>query len=344
MLQRHQPLAIYMEGSLTQDAGKMGFGVLRYSPNPVACVIDSDFAGLEVSAVIETTRKCPIVASLDEAASLGAEVLVLGIAPSGGLIPRKWFRVIDEAVRRGMSIVNGLHDRLAPRYPKLREGQFVWDIRVEPEGLGTNEGRARDLSSKRILMIGSDMACGKMTAGLELCRAACAEGIRTEFVATGQIGIAITGAGVPLDAVRVDYAAGAIEREVLRYREADWIVVEGQGALAHPASSATLPLLRGAMPTHLVLCHRAGAETLRRVPWVAIPPLRPYAEMYEDLACAMGSFPRPRTAGICLNTSLLQEPDAREAIRLTERDTGLPTTDPVRFGAGPIVESIGRAQ
>ncbi len=340
MLQRHQPLAIYMEGALDVDYGKMGFGILRYSPNPVACVIDSRFAGRDQQEITRIPRSCPVVATVAEAIALGAEVLVLGIAPPGGLIPEAWNPAIAEAVRGGLSIVNGLHDLLAPRYTGLKPGQWIWDVRIEPEGLGVNEGRARLLPNKRVLMIGTSMAVGKMTAGLEICREAISRGVKTEFVATGQIGITVMGSGIPLDAVRVDYAAGAIEREVLRAGEAELIIVEGQGSLIHPGSTATLPLLRGSMPTHLILCHKAGMEMLNRVQWIKVPPLRDFVKLYEDLAEACGTFPRPITAGVCLNTFDMGEDEARAEVERTASETGWPVTDAVRFGCSELVDAL----
>ncbi|MBI5707300.1 MAG: DUF1611 domain-containing protein [Armatimonadetes bacterium] len=340
MIEKHHKLALYMEGAIGEMAAKMGSGCLRYSPNEIVAVIDSRFAGRDVADVSDSARSCPVVADVDAAAALGADVLVLGIAPPGGLIPKEWYPDLDRAVSLGLSLVNGLHDLLGPRYPALCEGQFVWDIRVEPPGLDIAHGEARNLTNTRVLMIGTDMSCGKMTAGLEIWKTARERGMDARFVATGQIGIVVTGSGVPLDAIRVDFAGGAIEREVLKGKHADMVIVEGQGSLIHPASTANLPLLRGTMPTHLVLCHRAGAETLRRVPWVKIPPLRQLATLYEDLAEACGTFPRPKTAAICLNTGGLSEEEAREHIERTERETGLPATDPVRTGVQRVLEAV----
>jgi len=341
MLDRATPLAIYMEGAVGEIAGKMGYGVLRYSPNPIACVIDSTKAGQDIVALVGSPRACPIVATIEEAYSLGARAMVLGIAPPGGALPNEWFQDLDEAVSRGMSLVNGLHDRLAPRYLNLKPGQIIWDVRVEPEGLGIGMARARELDNKRLLMIGTDMAIGKMTAGLEIVRAARAAGVRAEFVATGQIGIVVSGRGVPLDAIRLDFASGAIEREVIAAADAELIVVEGQGSLIHPASSANLPLLRGSCPTHLILCHRAGQKTLVRLPHIAIPPLKDYIRMYEDLATACETYPRPQTVAVSLNTAhVATDDEARAACDAISQETGLVCTDPVRFGADVLASTI----
>lgn len=330
-----------MEGHAVGQPGKMGHGVIRYSPNPLTCVIDSENAGSDMAKVAGLPRAIPIVEDVRAAHAMGAEVLLLGIAPGGGLIPQEWYGAIDEAVGLGMSVLNGLHDHLAPRYPDLQEGQWVWDVRTEPVGITPATGAALQLTNRRLLMVGTDMSIGKMTAGLEIYRVARERGVRAEFVATGQIGITVTGRGVPLDAIRLDFAGGSIEREVLRAsEEGDLVIVEGQGSLDHPASSANLPLLRGTMPTHLVMCHRAGQESLFRMPDVKIPPLRHLIQLYEDLASACNTFPRPKTVGVALNTFHLAPDEADAACRAIEDDLGIPCVDPVRHGPNRLVDAV----
>jgi uncharacterized NAD-dependent epimerase/dehydratase family protein len=304
-------------------------------------VVDSKYAGKTVCQVVDSPRDCPVVGSIREAIRLGAEVLVLGIAPSGGMFPPEWEPGLAEAVQAGLSVVNGLHDRLSERFGPLRDGQWIWDIRREPPGLGIARGEARLLGNTRVLTVGTDMANGKMTSGLLLVQAAREAGIRAEFLATGQIGITITGRGLPLDAVRVDYAAGAVEKFVLETgRECDLLVVEGQGSLLHPGSTGTLPLMRGTCPTHLILCHRAGQTTLRSFDWLPVPPLRDVVALCEAVVSPCGLLPRARVAAISLNTAGLSPDAAQRALDAAASETGLPVADPVRFGAAPLLEAI----
>ncbi len=345
MLERNKPLAIYMEGAVLGYGGKMGIGVLRYSPNPIVAVIDSETAGQDAGEALGVPRKCPIVKTVDEARALGAEVLILGIAPQGGLIPAEWYPVLDHSVELGFSLVNGLHDLLGPRYPNLPAGQTVWDIRIEPKDIGPGKGLAMGVDAKRVLLYGTDMAVGKMTAGLEIHRVAKERGIKSEFVATGQIGITITGAGVPLDAIRVDFASGSIEGEVLRCGKAgaELIIVEGQGALIHPGSTANLPLMRGSCPSHMILCHRAGQTTLKMLDHITIPPLKDYVKLYEDLATACGTFPRPKTVAVALNTANLTAEEAETATKSIEDELGIPCADPIRNGPDKLVDALVNA-
>ena len=341
MLKPWHKIAIFMEGALGADIGKMGYGVLRYSPNPVVCVIDSHHAGKMVSDVVRLPRDCSVVSSVEEAVGLGADVFLLGTAPPGGNIPDSWRPAIQTALELGLCLVNGLHEALGPQYPELREGQWIWDMRKEPSGLAPATGRSLALNNKRILMVGTDMAVGKMTAGLELVKSAKAAGIDAGFLATGQIGITVTGSGVALDAVRVDYASGAIETEMDRLKSHAWVVVEGQGSLVHPGSTATLPLMRGSMPTHMVLCMQSGQTHLRRIPTIEIPPLLSLIALYEALASTCGNNGAPQVVGVCVNTSHLSESEALRELEDLRSLTGLTVTDPVRFGCGELVSTIG---
>jgi uncharacterized NAD-dependent epimerase/dehydratase family protein len=246
---------------------------------------------------------------------------------------------IKECLSAGLSIANGLHTAMSkdPELSRLvtRPEQFIWDIRQEPEGLHTASGLARETKARRVLFVGTDMGNGKMTASLELTKALKESGLRAKFLATGQIGIAIAGEGVPLDAVRVDYAAGSIEQMVVRNgSDHDILLIEGQGSLFHPASSATLSLLRGAMPTHLILVHEIGKRGPSSYPWVQFPPLPDVIRLYESVASAAGALPAAKVAAIALNTAYQSGAEARRVVDQVQAETGLPVTDVIRFGTG----------
>jgi uncharacterized NAD-dependent epimerase/dehydratase family protein len=342
MLDPKHPIAIFAEATIGLLNGKMAEGILRYGRNPVVGVIDSTKAGKVIRDVCPIDSDVPIIATLDEAIAMGAKVLVLGTAPSGGRVPKDWMDMLRRAVAAGLSIVNGMHDQLAPVLGQnLPEGQWIWDIRTplgDMPDIAT--ARAAALPNTRILMVGTDMAVGKMTSGLEVVRSLRAEGADAEFLSTGQTGIAITGTGIPLDAFRVDHAAGAVERMVLGAAQHDIVVVEGQGSLLHPGSTATLPLMRGSCCTGMILCHRAGMDKLDTLSDVTVPPLRDVIALNEMTACANGALTASKVLGMAVNTSRLSEAGAQKAISEIEDETGLPVTDPVRYGAGRLAAAI----
>ncbi len=344
MLEKHQKIAIYMEDNLGSDYGKMGYGVMRFTENPIVAVIDSRHAGKKVNQACDLPFDYPVVANIDRAAEVGAEVLVLGTAPSGGRVPQEWHAPLQRTLELGLSIINGLHDNLNDQFGHLLgNSQWIWDVRQPAFTPEIASARAATLNNKRILLVGTDMAIGKMTVGLELYRwireTGKNKGITTEFLATGQIGITLTGKGIPLDAFKLDHACGAVETLVMDSADTDIIFIEGQGSLLHPGSSATLSLLRGSCPTHLVMCHRAGMKTLRKPASVKIPPLKEFIELNEALATACGSLTRAITIGVALNTSMVDETEAISEISSLEDEVGLPVTDVVRFGA----EKLGSA-
>ena len=342
MLNKNQKIAIYMEGNLDSDYGKMGYGVMRYIANPVVCVVDSENAGRRVKDACPLPYDYPVVTNIAEASALGAEVLVLGTAPSGGRVPDDWIAPLQEALALGMSLVNGLHDRLNDSLGNHiiePDRQWIWDVRQPAFTPQIASAKAAELENKRVLMVGTDMAIGKMTAGLEVFDWVRQQGPSCSFVATGQIGITITGHGIPLDAFKVDHACGAVETAVLDVADSDYIFVEGQGSLLHPGSSATLPLMRGSCANRLIMCHRAGMTVLRKPEEVKIPPLKEFIELNEDLTGVCGSLTKATTVGVALNTAKLDEQQALSAIKQTEDEIGLPVEDVYRFGA----EKLGRA-
>jgi uncharacterized NAD-dependent epimerase/dehydratase family protein len=343
MLQPHHRLAILLHGGIRGQQGKTGLTVLRYSANPIAVVIDRDAVGDSVIQQTGIPREAPIVGDIAAALAHQPDVLVIGIAPSGGLVPDEWWPELRAAIAAGLSIVNGLHTRLDshPQLPSLQPGQWVWDVRQPPSNTRIGSGAARELPCQRLLLVGTDMAIGKMSAGLEI-QAACAQrGIKSAFVATGQAGIMISGQGVALDAIKVDHAAGAIEQATIDHSPGqDLLIIEGQGSILHPGSTATLPLLRGSQPTQLVLVHKAGQTTIRNCPQVTIPPLPRVIKLYEQLAEAAGAFAPVPVVAVAINGRDLDDGALVEYCARVAQETGLPCADVVRFGAEPLLDSL----
>ncbi len=344
MIPHDATLALLMTGYLRLRNGKMGFGLLRYSQNRIACVIAADEAGADLADIVGFASDVPIVRTVADAHALGADTLVIAVATSGGILPQGYRAEIIDGLQRGMSLVNGLHGKYAddPDYQAAKhDDAFIFDVRIEPDGLVSGRGRAREVSARRVLTVGTDMAIGKMTASLELDRAAQERGLRSRFLATGQIGICISGDGVPLDAVRVDFASGSIEAMCLKYgNEHDVLWVEGQGSALHPGSTAWMPLLRGSMPTDLVLVHRANQSVLDGLEDVAIPPLREVIELYERAAAASPSFPAAKVRGIALNCARLLPSEIDAACAAVEAETGLVCVDVVHHDAARLLSAI----
>ncbi len=333
-------VAILLHQGIRGHHGKTGLAFLRYSQTSIVGVIDAESAGESLRELTGIEQDTPIVKSVSEVLTYNPDVLLIGIAPSGGKLPPAWQEEISLAIAAGLSVVNGLHTLMASAYSNLQPGQWIWDIRQEPPELTIGSAQARSLDCARILTVGTDMSVGKMSTSLEIYHSAKTKGIKTEFVATGQGGLAIVGQGIPLDAVRVDFAAGAVEGIVMKLgQKCELLLIEGQGSLIHPGSTATLPLIRGSQPTGLILVHRAGQKHIRNLPQVLIPPLPKVVKMYENVASAGGSFGQVPVKAIALNTFHLDEAAAKQSIDQTQQLTGLPCTDPVRFGANILLDA-----
>jgi D-glutamate N-acetyltransferase len=337
-------LALFTGGIFAKANAKTAHGILRYGPREVVCVVDATAAGRIASDVVPYARRgVPVVSSVSEAVKLGSNVLVIGVAPFGGALTPEWRAALLDAISAGLDVEAGLHTVLSED-PELSAaaaaaGVELRDLRAAPPGLSVPAGPAERPDARVVHTVGSDCAIGKMSVTLELDAAAQARGLSSAFVATGQTGIAIAGWGIAVDHVISDFISGAASRLVAEgASRARLLFVEGQGALGHPAySGVTLGLLHGCLPDALVLCHRAGTTYIDDYPETPIAPLPELIRAYE--AASGWVWPAPVVA-VALNTRGLDDAAAREAIDATASQTGLPTTDPVRFGAELLLEAV----
>jgi uncharacterized NAD-dependent epimerase/dehydratase family protein len=340
-------IAILAEGSFDWQRAKTAVGVLRYSPDIVVAVIDSTTAGQDASAALSDSSigvGVPVVASIEDALELEPTALLIGIAPIGGELPESWRPILVRAMEAGLEIVSGLHFFLAddPELAAVAQatGAHIWDVRRPPTDLAMRirQGTPHRAGSHVVYFCGTDCNVGKMTVAVELDREARRRGLSSAFAATGQTGMMISGNGIPADRFIGDFLPGAVEGMVLDFAERyDWVFVEGQGALGHPAYSAvTLGLLHGAAPDMLILCTLAGRTHIRSYD-TPIPLLPAVRAMYETAAAWLKPAPM---AAVAVNTFGLSEEDARVAIEAAASETGLPATDAVRFGAGPLLDAL----
>lgn len=337
---------ILADGEFDPLGSKTANSVIRYLTDRVVGVMDHTKAGKTVQDVLGFGGSIPVVGTMAEGLALRPDGVVIGIAPIGGRLPDEWRQWLVDAIDAGCDIWSGLHtflgdDPVLMERARLR-GRTIHDLRRPPPGLPVASGRAMDVEALVVLTVGTDCNVGKMTAQLELTRQLNQRGLRTRFVATGQTGIMIEGWGIAVDAVVADFLAGAAEWLVLQgSQDADIVLLEGQGSINHPGySGVTCGLIHGACPDALILCHQATREFIgdyRQAAWLRIPPLADYVRLYETVARAV----RPtRTIAISLNTYDMTEEAARRACEAATRETGLPCTDPIRFGAAPLVDAV----
>jgi uncharacterized NAD-dependent epimerase/dehydratase family protein len=341
-------LAILTEGHFNEHDGKTARGVIRYGRDVIVAVVDSTRAPGNVRDDMGPGYDIPIVATLDEALPRHPDTLLIGIAPTGGRLPEAWRAAILHAIDEGLDVFSGLHTMLAddPGFAAAAtaRGVRIVDFRRPPERTTTAEGRRHLPGKKVILTVGTDCAIGKMSVALELTKAAREAGLSSAFVPTGQTGMMIAGWGVAVDRVISDFLNGTCEWLVEQGEGlGDWVFVEGQGSLDHPAySSVTLGLIHGTTPHAMVMVHRVGLERhdFDHRPDVSFPlqPLPDFIRLHEQVA---GLVAPSIVAAVALNTSALtSEAEARRAIADTAALTDLPTDDPYRFGAERLVDAL----
>jgi D-glutamate N-acetyltransferase len=345
-------LVILTEGEFGIHHAKTAMGVIRYGRDTVVAILDSTMAGRNLRELLPA-HDVPFVATMAEA--LQGEVLpdglLIGIAPTGGRLPEAWRTTILEAIGAGLDIHSGLHQFLGddPEFASAAAaaGTRLIDYRRSPERMETAVGR-RHLPGKRVILtVGTDCAIGKMSVALEVVAAARRAGVSAVMVPTGQTGMMIEGWGVAVDRVISDFVQGTVEWLVEEGEtRGDWIIVEGQGSLDHPAySSVTLGLIHGATPEAMVMVHKPGMaeHDFAHLPEAHFPIARlpEFIRLHEAVA---GLVAPSRVVAIALNTSLIaDEAEARRVIAQTERETGLPAADPVRFGADGLWAAIHAA-
>jgi uncharacterized NAD-dependent epimerase/dehydratase family protein len=339
------PTVILAEGAFEDDGHcKTAYGLLRYAPESIIAVIDSKNSGRDSSEVSGLGRGIPVVADLGAALKLNPKRLIIGVAPAGGGLPAEWRKYIVLALEKGLEVVSGLHLILGEdkefTAAAARGGGRIVDLRKEPANLQVAGCRAQQVSAMVVLTVGTDCNAGKMTTALEIVREANERGITAKFCGTGQTGIAIAGWGIAVDHVLSDFTAGAAERLVLEAaadKTARLIVVEGQGALTQPVySGVTLSLMHGSLPDALILCHRA-TQRFTEIVNLPLPPLKEHIIQYEE---AMRLVKPVKVKAVSLITRGMEESTARRAIDESSRETGLPVIDPVRFGAGVLLDAL----
>ena len=328
-----QPYLLFLGDAPDQLAAKTAFGVVDWRPGWCLGQLRLEGCGADVGIPDMT---------IEEAVNAGVKTMVVGIVNAGGKFPGHWINSIIAALEAGLDIATGLHIRLRD-LPGVAEaakvnGRQLHDIRYSDQKFATGQGTKR--LGLRLLTVGTDCSVGKKYTSLAIEKEMRARKFKADFRATGQTGILISGRGISIDAVISDFIAGAAEW-IAPENDADhWDIIEGQGSLFHPSfAGVTLGLLHGAQPDAFVVCHEPTRTTMRNVKH----PI-PAIEQVIERTILEGSLTNPdiRCVGISVYSQAYEDTQARAYLAELETRFNLPATDPVRYGAGPIVDEIER--
>lgn len=342
---------VYCEANFGAIDGKTANGLVRHSERyEILSVIDSEKAGRDAGEVLgEPANGIPVWASLDEAivrAGYIPEFFIFGMAPASGMLSPAERRLVLDAMGRGMSIVNGLHEFLNddPEFAATSRANQVTILDVRrpraKKDLRMFTGRIETVTCPRIAVLGTDGAIGKRTTATILTAALNADGINAVLIGTGQTGL-MQGAryGVALDAIPCQFCSGELEStvvEAFEREQPDVIIIEGQGALSHPAYLTSTFIMRGAQPNAVILQHAPARRFLCDFPNVAMPTVASEINLIQ-------TFAKTEVIGLTLNHEHMNDDEVSEAIAQYKAELGFPVTDALSRPPSRLVDMVRRA-
>ena len=350
-LSAHPTAVVYCEANFGAMDGKTANGLVRHSEHyEILAVIDSEKSGLDAGEVLgDTPNSIPICANIDEAIAIAGHVpdfLIFGMAPLSGMLSSSERDVLLDAIARGMGIVNGLHQFLNDD-PEFAAAAALHEVTIldvrrprAKEDLRMFSGRISTVTCPRIAVLGTDGAIGKRTTATILTQALNDRGIRAVLVGTGQTGL-IQGAryGVALDAIPSQFCSGEMEAAVVAAFEdadPDVIVIEGQGALSHPAYLTSSFILRGSQPQGVILQHAPARRFLGDFPDLPMPTPADEINLIQ-------SFADTTVIGLTINHEHMTEAEVSAAITLYECELAIPATDALTRSPDRLVDMVLRA-
>ena len=198
-------------------------------------------------------------------------------------------------------------------------------------------GRILNIQTPIVAILGTDSAVGKRTTSVILEAALVAKGLNVAFVATGQTGLIQRAKyGVAIDAIPSQFMTGEIENEVMKAVEndnPDIIIVEGQGALSHPAYISSCGIIRGSRPDAVIVQHPPKRENLGDFNFMKMPTIQSEIELIED-------FSKSKVIAVTINHENMTEQEIEDVISEYENDLELPTTDVLKHGCEKLIASI----
>jgi uncharacterized NAD-dependent epimerase/dehydratase family protein len=341
---------VYCEANFGATDGKTANGLVRHSERyRILSVIDSCRAGSDTGEVLGDGRNgIPITTDLAEAVRSAGHVpdyMIFGMAPASGMLSTAERTVMLDAMSRGMNLVNGLHEFLNDDVEfaaaSAAYGVTILDVRQpgDKTQLRMFSGRIAEVTCPRIAILGTDSAIGKRTTATILTKALIDRGLKAVMIGTGQTGL-IQGAryGVALDAIPCQFGSGEMEAAVVDAFETerpDVIVIEGQGALSHPAYLSSTFILRGSRPDAVILQHAPARTRLGDFADMTMPDVGQEIRLIE-------TFADTQVIGLTINHEHMSEAEVAAAIAMYETELSLPATDALTMPTERLVRMVTR--
>lgn len=339
---------VYSENEFGQLDGKVANGLARQSDSyKILGIIDSTKAGLDSGEHLDGIKNnIPIFQDIEDAIrqlDTVPDYFIYGIAPLASTLSKEQREVIFLAMTMGMNIVNGLPQFLTGDAEFIQKaityGVTINDVRKPPlkEDQHAFTGKINNITTPIINVLGTDCAVGKRTTALKLAEALRKDGLKAVFITTGQTGL-LQGSkyGIALDVLTSGYATGELEDAIVRAdaeQKPDIIIVEGQGALSHPAFTSSSAIIRGSKPKAIIIQHPPKRVNHCDFPSIPMPSLISEIELLEV-------FSQAKVIAITLNHEGMTDEELSGTILNYEKEYDLPTTDVLKFGCDKLVDKI----
>ncbi len=339
---------VYCENEFGNVDGKVANGLVRQSDRyNIVGIIDSSKAGQDAGEILDGVRnEIPIFKSTESALDILGSIpryFIYGIAPLTSFLDTSQKEIILSAIKRGMNIVNGLpeflNDNAVFANMAIKHRVTIQDVRKPPrrEKLHHFTGEVKEVKVPVVIVMGTDCAVGKRTSALLLVNALKKDGIKVSFITTGQTGL-LQGSkyGIAVDVLTSGYASGEVENAILnayRKEKPDIIIVEGQGALSHPAFTSSSAIIRGAMPDAIIIQHPPRRKKYCDYPKIPMLGLEGEIEMIE-------TFSKTEVIAITINHEHMKAIEVKNVIKEYELEYNLPTTDALMYGCDKLVTAL----
>ncbi|MBP1970290.1 putative NAD-dependent epimerase/dehydratase family protein [Virgibacillus natechei] len=340
---------IYCENNFGKMDGKTANGLVRSSRKyQIQGVIDSTKVGMDTGELLSGEKNgIPVFASLDHALKnlpTTPAQFIYGIAPSEAFLKSDERNIVLRAMENGMNIVNTLHEFFTDDEEFVKHSkQFnvtITDVRKPPhkKDMHLFTGRILHIETPVITILGTDSAIGKRTTSVLLEEALNKKGIKTAFITTGQTGL-IQGAkyGIAVDALPSQFITGEIENEIMKAHDTenpDIIIVEGQGALSHPAYISSNAIIRGSRPGAVIVQHAPKRKFLGDFNFMEMPTLKGEIELIEAYSKIS------KVIATTINHEDMTDKEVEEEIKQNETQLNLPSTDVLTHGCDKLIDSI----
>ncbi len=341
--------ACIITGDLLETVhAKTAHGLIRDSSRfRIMGVIDTKAAGKDAGEVLHGVHKnIPVMATFSELKeAIGTpDYAIIGMATKGGILPESLYPTIEEVLKAGMNVINGLHQPLSeiPAFQEIMEqsGSKIYDIRKSKpfNQLHFWKGKIDEVKALKIGVLGTDCGLGKRTTAKLLMNALQEAGVNAAMIYTGQTGwLQGINHGFIFDATPNDFIPGELEHAIYSCWEdlkPDVILIEGQASLRNPGGPCGSEFIISGKLDGVILQHHPLRTKFLHLEYYPANIPDPADEIH-----LIGLLGAP-TWAITLNSSGVDRdllPVIRKSLHVS---SGLPVVYPIEDGMEELVKIV----